>query len=88
MTRKEYAKKLCHIREYLVLKASPMKKKIRTYFRLKVKIKTIYNATCVYLHSITFTASEYEGFCLDCLNEIKQNLIATISETRKINKII
>ena len=31
--------------------------KNRTEFRLKVKIKTIYNATVVYLHGITFAAT-------------------------------
>ena len=52
-------KKHRHIREYLVLRASPMKKNLkkRTELLLKVKIKTIYNAIVVYLHVITFVTT-------------------------------
>ena len=56
MTRMEYVKKHRDVREYLALRGSPMKRN-RTEFRLKVKIKTIYNATVVYLHGITFAAT-------------------------------
>ena len=56
MTRIENEKKYRHIREYLVLRASPMKKN-RTEFRLNVKIKTIYDATVVYLHGIIFAVT-------------------------------
>ena len=56
MIRMEYVKNHRHILEYLALRASPMKKNY-TEFRLKVKIKTIYKATVVYLHGITFAVT-------------------------------
>ena len=56
MTRMVYLKKHRHIREYLALRVSPMKKN-RAEFRQKVKIKIIYNVTVVYLHDINFAAT-------------------------------
>ena len=71
----EYAKKHRHIREYLTLRASPMKKhrrvspkgKNQNHLQCDCRIFAWYNFCC---H--TLAASEYGGFCLDYLHDIKK----------------
>ena len=92
-----YVKKHRHIREYLALRVSPMKKKPhrvspkgknQNHLQCDCRIFAWYNFCC---H--TLAASEYEGFCLDYLNELKKkifqgktNLTAAMDKTRKINE--
>ena len=90
----EYVKKHHHIPEYLTLRPSPMKKH-RTEFRLNqnhlqcdCRIFAWYNFCC---H--IFVVSDYGGFCLDYLNELKKkicqgnpNLTVAIDKTRKISE--
>ena len=71
----EYVTKHHHIREYLALRASPMKKphrvlpkdKNQNHLQCDCCIFAWYNFCC---H--TLAASEYGGFCLDYLNELKK----------------